>query len=188
VIISRQYYVNCTGYPSDSASSSKWHAWFASRCLGRRLCTWQMTAVLFLTVPNADCGQRTFRLAWCHPPHFFPGGEHRKNHNVRFSNSGLTFRKGRNVDNPDHTLCRVHSRVPYCVHDHVHGRVQAVYTVVYDVYTSTRPVHGRGHGRCTQPFIHGRYRPCTRRVQVYTTVYCTAVCGPCTLNNNYATG
>jgi len=25
------------GYPSESASSSKWHAWFASRCPGRRL-------------------------------------------------------------------------------------------------------------------------------------------------------
>jgi len=31
-----------------------------------RLSTWQTTAVLFLTVPNAHCGQRTFRLAWCH--------------------------------------------------------------------------------------------------------------------------
>ena len=66
VIISRQYYVNCTGYPSETASSSKWHAWFASRCLDRRLSTWQMTAVLFLTARNAHCGQRTFRLAWCH--------------------------------------------------------------------------------------------------------------------------
>ena len=53
-------------YPSDSASSSKWHAWFASRCLDRRLSTWQMTAVLYLTARNAHCGQRTFRLAWCH--------------------------------------------------------------------------------------------------------------------------
>jgi len=25
-----------------------------------------MTAVLFLTARNAHCGQRTFRLAWCH--------------------------------------------------------------------------------------------------------------------------
>jgi len=40
--------------------------WFASRCLDRRLSTWQMTAVLFLTARNAHCGQRTFRLAWCH--------------------------------------------------------------------------------------------------------------------------
>jgi len=63
LIISRQYYVNCTGYPSETASSSKWHAWFASRCLGRRVSTWQMTAVLFPTVPNPHCGQRTFRLA-----------------------------------------------------------------------------------------------------------------------------
>jgi len=39
VIISRRYYVNCTGYPSESAPSSKWHAWFASRCLDRRLST-----------------------------------------------------------------------------------------------------------------------------------------------------
>ena len=54
-----------TGYPSESASSSKWHSWFTSSCLGRRLSTWQMTAVLFLTVSNAHCGQRTFRLAWC---------------------------------------------------------------------------------------------------------------------------
>jgi len=30
-IISRQYYANSIGYPSESASSSKWHAWFASR-------------------------------------------------------------------------------------------------------------------------------------------------------------
>jgi len=66
MIISRQYYVNCTGYPSERASSSKWHAWFASRCLDRRLSTWQMTALLFLTAHNAHCGQRTFWLAWCH--------------------------------------------------------------------------------------------------------------------------
>jgi len=26
-------YVNSIGYPSDSVSSSKWHVWFASRCL-----------------------------------------------------------------------------------------------------------------------------------------------------------
>jgi len=52
-----------TGYPSESASSSKWHAWFASRCLDRHLSTWQMTAVLFLTARNAHCGQRTFRLS-----------------------------------------------------------------------------------------------------------------------------
>jgi len=61
-----EFCLSRTGYPSESALSSKWHAWFASRCLGRRLSTWQMTAVLFLTVPNAHCGQRTFRHAWCH--------------------------------------------------------------------------------------------------------------------------
>ena len=38
-------YANSTGYPSESASSSKWHAWFASRCPGRRLSTWPTTAV-----------------------------------------------------------------------------------------------------------------------------------------------
>ena len=57
----RELHWSC--YPSESASSSKWHAWFASRCLDRRLSTWQMTAVLFLTARNAHCGQRTFRLA-----------------------------------------------------------------------------------------------------------------------------
>jgi len=31
---------NSTGYPSESASSSKWHAWYASRCPDRRLSTW----------------------------------------------------------------------------------------------------------------------------------------------------
>jgi len=69
VIISRQYYVNCTGYIAIRERIKFKVAclfWFANRCLGRRLSTWQMTAVLFLTAPNAHCGQRTFRLAWCH--------------------------------------------------------------------------------------------------------------------------
>ena len=50
---------------SESASSSKWHAWFASRCLGRRLSTWPTTAVSCPTALGALCGQLTFRLAWC---------------------------------------------------------------------------------------------------------------------------
>jgi len=39
-IISRRYYANFIDYPSESASSSEWHAWFASR-----LSTWPTTAV-----------------------------------------------------------------------------------------------------------------------------------------------
>jgi len=42
-IISRRNYANSIGYPSESASSSKWHAWFTSRCPGRRLSTWPTT-------------------------------------------------------------------------------------------------------------------------------------------------
>ena len=52
-------------HPSESASSSKWHAWFASRCPGRRLSTWPTTAVSCPTALGALCGQLTFRLAWC---------------------------------------------------------------------------------------------------------------------------
>ena len=62
VIISRRYYTNSTGDPSESASSSKWHAWFASRCPGRRLSTWPTTAV---SCPTALGAQLMFRLAWC---------------------------------------------------------------------------------------------------------------------------
>ena len=64
VIISRRYYTNSIGYPSESASSSKWHAWFASRCPGRRLSTWPTTGVSCPTALGALCGQLTFRLAW----------------------------------------------------------------------------------------------------------------------------
>jgi len=53
------------GYSSNSASSSKWHAWFASRCPGRRLSTWPTTAVSCLTALGALCGQLTFQLACC---------------------------------------------------------------------------------------------------------------------------
>ena len=65
VIIPRRYYANSIGYSSESASSSKWHAWFASHCLGRRLSTWPTTAVSCPTALGALCGQLTFRLAWC---------------------------------------------------------------------------------------------------------------------------
>ena len=61
----RRYYANSIGYPSDSASSSKWHDWFASRCPDRRLSTWPTTAVSCPTALGALCGQLTFRLAWC---------------------------------------------------------------------------------------------------------------------------
>ena len=54
------------GYPSESASSSKWHAWFASRYPGGSLSTWPTTAVSCPTALGALCGQLTFRLAWCH--------------------------------------------------------------------------------------------------------------------------
>jgi len=57
VITSHQYYVTST---QERIKLKVAYAWFASRCLGRKV-----TAVLFLTVPNAHCGQRTFRLAWC---------------------------------------------------------------------------------------------------------------------------
>ena len=53
------------GYPSESVSSSKWHAWFASRCPGRRLSTWPTTAVSCPTALGALCSQLTFPLAWC---------------------------------------------------------------------------------------------------------------------------
>ena len=36
-----------------------------SRCPGRRLSTWPMTAILCLTALGTLCGQLTFRLAWC---------------------------------------------------------------------------------------------------------------------------
>ena len=51
--------------PSESASSSMWHVWFASRCPGRRLSTWQMIAASCQTALGALCGQLTFTLAWC---------------------------------------------------------------------------------------------------------------------------
>jgi len=60
-----EYSANSIGYPSESASSSKWHAWFACRCPGRRLSTWPTTAVSCPTALGALCGQLTFRLAWC---------------------------------------------------------------------------------------------------------------------------
>ena len=66
VIISRWYYANSIGYPSEIESSSKWHAWFARRCPDRRLSTWPTTAVSCPTALGALCGQLTFRLAWCH--------------------------------------------------------------------------------------------------------------------------
>ena len=53
------------GYPFESASCSKRHDWFASRCPGRRLSTWPTTAVSCPTALGALCGQLTFRLAWC---------------------------------------------------------------------------------------------------------------------------
>ena len=64
-IVSRRYYANSTGYQSESVSSSKWLVSFVSRCPGRRLSTWQMTAVSCPTALGALCGQLTFRLAWC---------------------------------------------------------------------------------------------------------------------------
>ena len=64
VIIPRRYYANSIGYSSESASSSKWHAWFASRCPGRRLSTWPTTGVSCPTALGALCAQ-LFRLAWC---------------------------------------------------------------------------------------------------------------------------
>ena len=51
--------------PSDSVWSSKWHVSFTSRCLGRRLSTWQMTVTSCPTALNALYGRLTFRLAWC---------------------------------------------------------------------------------------------------------------------------
>ena len=51
--------------PPEGASSSKWHAWFASRCPGRRLSTWPTTVVSCPTALGALCAQLTFRLAWC---------------------------------------------------------------------------------------------------------------------------
>ena len=65
VIIYRRYYVNSIGCLSESASSSTWHAWFASHCPGRRLSTWPTTAVSCPTALGALCGQLMFRLAWC---------------------------------------------------------------------------------------------------------------------------
>ena len=53
-----------TGCPSESVLSSKWHAWFASRCSDSRLSTWRMIAASCLTVLGAVYGQLTSRLAW----------------------------------------------------------------------------------------------------------------------------
>ena len=39
-----RYYANAIDYPSESVSDSKLHVWFASRCPGKHLSTWQMTA------------------------------------------------------------------------------------------------------------------------------------------------
>ena len=65
VIISRRYYANFIGYPSQSAWSSKWHVWFASHCPSRRLSTWPTTAVSCPKAIGDLCGQLTFWLAWC---------------------------------------------------------------------------------------------------------------------------
>ena len=64
VIILRWYYANIIFCQSKSLSGSKWHAWFASRCLGRRLSTWQTTTALCLTALGTCCRQLTFWLAW----------------------------------------------------------------------------------------------------------------------------
>ena len=54
------------GHPrACQLSSSKRHAWLASRCPGRSLSTWQTTAASCPTALGALCGQLTFRLAWC---------------------------------------------------------------------------------------------------------------------------
>ena len=50
---------------TEKQYSSKWHAWFDSRCPGRRLSTWPTTGVSCPTALGALCGQLTFRLAWC---------------------------------------------------------------------------------------------------------------------------
>ena len=65
VIISRRHYANFIGCPSESTSSSKWHAWFTIRCPDRLLCTWQMTPASCPTALGPVCGQLMFRLAWC---------------------------------------------------------------------------------------------------------------------------
>jgi len=58
-------HASSTGYPSESVSSSKWHVWFASRCPGRRLSTWQMIPASCPTALGALCGQLMLRLVWC---------------------------------------------------------------------------------------------------------------------------
>ena len=40
-------------------------SWFAIRCPGRRLSTWQIIAASCPTALGALCGQLTFRYAWC---------------------------------------------------------------------------------------------------------------------------
>jgi len=54
---------NSISYPCKSVSSSKWHAWITSRCLGRRLSTWPMTAIWCPTALGALCSQLKFWLA-----------------------------------------------------------------------------------------------------------------------------
>ena len=66
VIISCQYYANSISNPPESTSSSKWHAFLASHCPGRRLYTWPTTAISCLIAFGALCGQLMFWLAWCH--------------------------------------------------------------------------------------------------------------------------
>ena len=50
---------------SGSGVNVKWHVWFASHCLSRRLSTWQMIATSCLTALGALCGQLMLQLAWC---------------------------------------------------------------------------------------------------------------------------
>jgi len=57
------YLTYSIGYPSKGASSSKWHAWFASHCLGRRLSTWPPRVRQHSALSAVIC---RFRLAWCH--------------------------------------------------------------------------------------------------------------------------
>jgi len=57
------YLTYSIGYPSKGASSSKWHAWFASHYLGRRLSTWPPRVRQHSALSAVIC---RFRLVWCH--------------------------------------------------------------------------------------------------------------------------
>jgi len=77
---------------SESVSISKWHAWFASRCSGRHLSTWQMIAASCLTAVGALYGQLTFRLELYHEHTAATGSRLWNSLPVQLRNPDITYR------------------------------------------------------------------------------------------------